>query len=114
MDDEEFSARVFNASRPLEKIKLAVQEDRFTVLVRNDKPNLPDEFMQAVPSLPDNFRVETEKLKYPDPRALKQSYELKKVPYGEMGAEFRLYIKGYFRKDGNRIVEFFVVSLRRE
>lgn len=114
LDDAEFSAKFFAESSALGKIKLAVREERYTVLVRTDKPNLPDEFIWAVLDLPDNFKVSAERRKTTDPNGLSQVYELKRVPYKEMGTDFELYIKGYFRKSGNFVVEFLVQSLRQD
>lgn len=114
LTDEEFSARFFAEAKALGKIKLAVREDRFTILERTDKPNLPDEFMRALLDLPDSYRVATEKRKMKDPMGLPQIYELKRVPFKEMGRSFELYLKGYFRKSGDFVAEFFVQSLRED
>ena len=114
LDDAQFSARFFAESTALGKIKLAVREDRFTVLVRTDKPNLSDEFIRAVLELPDKFKVSAERRETADPTGLPQVYELKRVPFDELGKGYELYIKGYFRKNGNFVVEFLVQSLRRD
>lgn len=117
LSDEEFSVKYFATSTPLEKVKLAVREGRFVVVERTDKPNLPDEFMEAVPSLHDGFKVEAKKREFPDTRGLERVYVLKKVPYKEMGENFELYIKGYFRKankDSKLVVDFLVQSLRED
>lgn len=112
LSDAEFSAKFFAAATVLEKIKLAITEDRFSFWFRPNNPNLPEEYLQAILDLPANHPTKAKPRKSGDV-GLPQVYEMT-YPYVRMGIVVSIYFKGYFETEGGLVVELRVQSLRKD
>ncbi|OGQ34754.1 MAG: hypothetical protein A3F16_01365 [Deltaproteobacteria bacterium RIFCSPHIGHO2_12_FULL_43_9] len=109
---EEFTKQFRKAHTDLERIKLAIREDRYTIWTRKDKPNFPDEYLLPILSLPDTYKTTRHKRKSGE-QGLEYVVELK-YTYNGTGRRIPIYLKGFFSKDGHLIIGFEIQSLRRD
>ena len=98
---EEFTKQFRKAHTDLERIKLAIREDRYTIWTRKDKPTLPD-----------TYKTTRHKRKSGE-QGLEYVVELK-YTYNGTGRRIPIYLKGFFSKDGHLIIGFEIQSLRRD
>ena len=111
LSDKEFKAEFLTQATDLQKIKLAIRENRYTIIARRDKPNLSYEFLQPVLNLP---------VQHPVQKKLRESGRrggplvlIVRYKYEGMGQELHIYLKGYFAHDRLLNIEFEVQSLRQ-
>lgn len=112
LSDSEFSAKFFKAATPLEKIKLAIEEGRFSTWDRLNKPNIEDEYLLEVLNLPANHPVKAKPRKSGD-TGLPQVYETT-YAVNRMGQPVSIYFKGFFETEGGLVLELIVQSLRKD
>lgn len=112
LSKEEFTKQFRKAHTDLERIKLAIREDRYTVWTRKDKPNFPDEYLLPILSLPATHKVTRHKRRSGE-EGLEYVVELTYIYHGT-GKRIPIYLKGFFSKDGYLIIGFEIQSLRRD
>src|SRR3989338_7753539 len=112
LSDSEFSAKFFACSTALEKIRLAIKEERFSFWFRPNNPNLPEEYLVDILGLPANHAVRAKPRKSGD-EGLPQVYEMV-YPYEQMGISVSIYFKGYFEIEGGLVMELKIQSLRKD
>jgi hypothetical protein len=112
LSKEEFTKQFRKAHTDLERIKLAIREDRYTIWTRKDKLNFPDEYLLPILSLTAAHKVARKK-RISGEEGLEYVVELKYVYYGT-GKRIPIYLKGFFSKDGYLILGFEIQSLRRD
>ena len=110
-NEDNFSVRFRNASTDLERIKLAIKENRYTIWARSDKPNCSEEYLSPILNLPARHSVKR------SPRisvgeGFDYVIELKYL-FQMRGKNIPIYLKGYFSKEGHLVIGFEVQSLRR-
>ena len=110
--DDEFTRRFRTASTDLERIKLAISEDRYTIWTRQDKPNFPEEYLLPILSLPAKHRV-TRSPRKSGTEGFEYVVQLKYLFRGA-GKSIPIYMKGYFSKDGHLVLGLEVQSLRQD
>ena len=99
MSDDVFTRRFRAASTDLERIKLAISEERYTIWTRQDKPNFPQEYLAPILALPAKHRV-TRSARKSGSEGFEYVVALKYVFRGA-GKSIPIYMKGYFSKDGH-------------
>ncbi|HLB58486.1 MAG TPA: hypothetical protein VJL87_00180 [Bdellovibrionota bacterium] len=108
----EFTRQFRMAHTDLERIKLAIREDRYTIWTRRDKPNFPEEYLLPILLLPATHKVIRHK-RQSGGEGLEYVVELKYF-YNEMGRPVPIYLKGYFSKEGHLMIGLEVQSLRKD
>lgn len=112
LTNDEFTRRFRAAATDLERIKLAVREDRYTIWTRHDKANFPEEYLTPILALPDKHPV-TRHARKSGGEGTDYVVELK-YDYRGMGRKMPIYMKGYFSKDGHLVIGLEVQSLRAD
>ena len=110
--NEAFTRQFRLAATDLERIKLAIRKNRYTIWVRQDKPNFPEEYLFPILSLPDRHPVRRHSRKSGG-EGTEYVIELK-YDYKGMGLKVPIYLKGYFCKDGHLVIGLEVQSLRQD
>jgi hypothetical protein len=107
----EFKKRFFEESDDLEKIKLAIREERVFIWTRKDQENLGLEFLQPILDLPPGHPIQRKPRESGgpgDPEVVIMKYE-----YEEFGEKSQIYMKAFYSFDGGIDVELEVQSLRK-
>lgn len=114
LSDDEFTKLFHAASTHLEKIQLAIREDRYTIWTRHPA-NFPEEYLRPVLTLPGNTPVTRKAPRRSGGSGLNFVLELK-YEYREMGKAVPMYLKGYFEQDsaGKLVIAFAIQSLRKD
>ncbi len=110
LSDKEFTAKFLAQATDLGKIKLAIRENRYTIIARRDKPNLPEEFLLPVLDLPAKYPVQ--KKKRESGKSGSSQVLILRYKFQGLGQEIEIYLKGYFAHDSLVEIEFEVQSLR--
>lgn len=111
-NDNDFTRQFRSLSTDLERIKLAIEEDRYTIWTRYDKPNFPEEYLTPILSLPSKHKV-TRQPRKSGGEGFDYVVQLKYSYHGS-GKAVPIYLKGYFSKNGNLILGIEVQSLRKD
>lgn len=112
LTDEEFSAQFYAASSLLQKVQLAIRENRYTIWARSNPPNFPDEYLGPILDLPPSTPVIKKERRS---GGAGQSYVLElRYLYREMGRPIRVYLKGFFShtSGGKIVIELMIQSLK--
>ena len=112
LTDEQFTRHFRSAATDLERIKLAVRANRYTIWTRGDKPNFPEEYMTPILLLPDKHPVKRSKRKSGG-EGYGYVVELK-YEYRGTGRRIPVYMKGFFSKEGSLVLQLEVQSLRED
>lgn len=98
MTDDEFKRQFFSCRNLFEKIQLCIKEDRYSIWARVNNPNLSDkEYLDPIVSLPSSYPCENKARKT---GAAGSSYVVSfNFSVKIMGADLKIYFKGYFTED---------------
>lgn len=109
MDD--FQTRFYASATLMEKVKLCIQEGRYNIVTRKDKPNLNGaEYLKPILSLPSDHPHNVKQRKSGEEgRSFVIDFEYKTTI---MDAELTIYFKGFFGTDGS--LKLVIQSLRHE
>jgi hypothetical protein len=111
LSPHEFKKKFFEESSDIEKIKLAIREEKFSIWNRIDQETLGQEFLQPILNLPSNYPVQKKSRQSggsgdPDVVILKYVYE-------EFGEKSQIYMKAFYAYDGSIDVELEIQSLKK-
>lgn len=109
---EDFKGKFYAARTQIEKVKLCIQEGRYKIVTRRDKPNLNGaEYLKPILELPADHphKIKQKESAVEDGRPWVIDFEYKATI---MGNEMTIYFKGFFTKDGT--LELKIQSLRNE
>lgn len=110
--NDEFTQRFRNARSDLERIKLAISQNRYTLWTRRDKPNFPEEYLIPILWLPERHRV-TRKRRKSGAEGFEYVVELR-YQCRAAGKSIPIYLKGYFSKNGHLVLGLEIQSLRKD
>ena len=96
---DDFQAKFHAAATQIEKVKLCIREDRYSILTRRDKHNLNGaEYLRPILDLPSNH---PHKIKPRESGGAGRSFVIDfEYKATVMGREMTIYFKGFFGTDG--------------
>lgn len=108
---DDFKTRFFGASTQIDKIKLCIREDRYTISTRRDKPNLNGaQYLQPILDLPSNYSCRVKPRQSGGAGANFVIDFCYKATI--LGNEMTIYFKGYHGSTGD--LKLAIQSLRNE
>lgn len=108
---DDFQTRFYAAATQIEKVKLCIQEGRYKIATRKDKPNLNGaEYLKPILSLPSDHPHKIKPRKSGEEgRSFIIDFEYKATI---MDSELTIYFKGFFGTDGS--LKLIIQSLRND